>query len=103
MYCTNCHKINHNVETCRIKRKEDHVPAVYEVDTQQIKVQRLVRYSCHICGDTRPMIVDYPKYSGMHNIFKDKRMNIVKKPSMVEPKVTNPLIHLWWMSTWPSP
>jgi hypothetical protein len=34
MYCTNCHRINHNVETYIIKRKEDHVPAVYEVDTQ---------------------------------------------------------------------
>jgi len=38
MYYTNCHKTNHNVETCRIKRKEDHVPVVSKVIIQQIKV-----------------------------------------------------------------
>ncbi len=38
MYCSNCHKTNHNVETSRIKRKEDLVPVIYEVTTQQIKV-----------------------------------------------------------------
>jgi hypothetical protein len=40
MYCTNCHRTNHNVETYRVKRKEDHVPVVYKVITQQIKIQR---------------------------------------------------------------
>jgi hypothetical protein len=52
MYYTNCHKTKHNVETYRIKRNEDLVLVVFEVINQQIKVQRLVRYSCHICGDT---------------------------------------------------
>jgi hypothetical protein len=37
MYCTNCHRTNHNVETCRIKRKEDPIFAVFDVTTQQIK------------------------------------------------------------------
>ncbi len=31
MYYTNCHKTNHNVETCRIKRKENPIPIVFEV------------------------------------------------------------------------
>jgi len=65
MHCTNCHKKNHNVETCKIKRKENHVPIVFEVIIQQIKVQRLVRYSCHICGDTGHKIMNYPKYNEM--------------------------------------
>jgi hypothetical protein len=39
----------------------------------------------------------------MQNIFKNKRMKIVEKTYVVELKVANPLIHLWWMSTWPSP
>jgi hypothetical protein len=56
MYCTNCHKTNYNVENYRIKRKEDHVPIVYEVTTQHIKIQKPVRYSYHICGDTRHKI-----------------------------------------------
>jgi hypothetical protein len=65
MYYTNCHKTNHNVETCRVKRKEDSIPAVSEVTTQQIKVQKLVKYSCDICGDTRHKIIDCPKYIDM--------------------------------------
>ncbi len=48
-------------------------------------------------------IIDYPKYRDMQNIFKNKRMKIVEKTYVVELKVANPLIHLWWMSTWPSP
>jgi hypothetical protein len=65
MYYINCHRTNHNVETCRVKRKEDHVLVVSEVTIQQIKVQRHVKYSCHIYGDTRHKIVDFPKYIDM--------------------------------------
>jgi len=73
MYCTNYHKTNHNVETCKVKRKENHVLAIYEVTTQHIKVQRHVRYSYHICGDTRYKIIDCLKYNDMQNMFKNKR------------------------------
>jgi hypothetical protein len=38
MYCTNCHRTNHNVETCKIKRKEKSIIVVSKVTTQQIKV-----------------------------------------------------------------
>jgi hypothetical protein len=79
MYYTNCHKTNHYVETCRIKRKENHVLVVFEVTIQQIKVQRPVKYSCHICGDTRHKIIDCPKYNDMQNMFKNK-MKTIKKP-----------------------
>jgi hypothetical protein len=65
MYCTNCHRTNHNVETCRVKRKEDFVLAISEVITQHIKIQRPMRYSCHICGDTGHKIIDCPKYNDM--------------------------------------
>jgi hypothetical protein len=34
MYCTICHTTNHNVETYRVNRKEDHVPAISKVTTQ---------------------------------------------------------------------
>ncbi len=65
MHYTNCHRTNHNVETYRVKRKEDLVLIVFEVTTQHIKVHRLMRYSCHIYGDTRHKIIDYPKYHDM--------------------------------------
>jgi hypothetical protein len=65
MYCINCHRKTHNVETCKIKRKEDHVPIVSKVTTQHIKVQRLVRYSFHICREMGHKIIDCPKYNDM--------------------------------------
>jgi hypothetical protein len=72
MYCTNCHMTNHNVETCRVKRKEDHVLVVSKVITQHITIQKLVRYFCHICGDTGHKIIDCLKYNDMHNMFMKK-------------------------------
>ncbi len=85
---------NHNVETCRVKRKEDLVSIVFEVTTQHIKVQRSVRCSCHICDDTRHKIIDCPKYSDMQNMFKNKGVKPTEKQAMVEPKVSNPSIHM---------
>jgi hypothetical protein len=58
MYYTNCHVTNHSVKTCKVKRKENFVPKVSKVTTQQIKVQRPVRYSYHISGDTGHKIIN---------------------------------------------
>jgi hypothetical protein len=94
MYCTNCYKINHNVETYRIKRKEDLILVVFKVTIQHIKVHRLVRYSYHICGDIEHKIIDCFKYSDMKNMFKNKIVKPTKKQVVVEPKVSNPLVHM---------
>ncbi len=53
-----------------------------------------MKYYCHIYGDTGHKIIDCPKYNDMQNMFKNKGMSIVEKPSMVEPKVTNSSIHM---------
>jgi REP element-mobilizing transposase RayT len=58
MYYTICHKTNHNVETCKVKRKGNHVHVVFEVITQYIKVHGPMMYLYHICGDTRHKIID---------------------------------------------
>ncbi len=79
MYYTNCHMTNHSVETCKVKRKEDSILAIFKVITQQIKVQRPMRYSCHICGDIGHKIIDYPKYNDMQNMFKNKVVKSIKK------------------------
>ncbi len=50
-------------------------------------MQRPVRYSCHICGDTGHKIRDCHKYNDMHNMFKYKRMNTTNKQVVVKPKV----------------
>ncbi len=65
MYYTNCHRTNHNVETYRVKRKEDCVLAISKVTIQLIKIQRPMRHSCHICVDTRHKIINCPKYNYM--------------------------------------
>jgi hypothetical protein len=76
MYYTNCQRINHNVETYRVKRKDGSTIINYEVTIQQIRVQRRIRYSFHICGETRHKIIDCPKFNDMKNMFKNKRMHI---------------------------
>jgi hypothetical protein len=55
MYYINYHMTNHNVENYRIKR--DHVPIVFEIATQHIKIHRPMRYSYHICGDIGHKII----------------------------------------------
>jgi hypothetical protein len=77
------------------KIKEKSISIVYEVTIQQIKIQKHVSYSYHVCGDTRHKIIDCPNYSGMHNMFKNKRMKIAYKPYVVKPKVANPLVYIW--------
>jgi len=51
-------------------------------------------YYSYICGDTGHKIIDCFKYNDMHNMFKNKGVNIIKKQAMVEPKVANPLVHI---------
>jgi hypothetical protein len=65
MYYTNYHMINHNVETYRVKIKEDFIPTIFEATTKQIKVQRPMMYSYHICGDTGHKIINCPEYIDM--------------------------------------
>jgi hypothetical protein len=67
---------------------------VFKVIAQQIKIQILMKYSCHIYDDTRHKIIDCPKYNDMHNMFKNKRVKSIEKQTVVEPKVSNPSIHM---------
>jgi hypothetical protein len=94
MYYTNYHRTNQNVEACKIKRKEKPIPIVSEVTIQHIRIQIPMRYSCHICGEIRHKIINCPKFNDMQNMFKNKGVEAIEKPSMVEPKVVNPSIHV---------
>ncbi len=53
-----------------------------------------MRYSCHICGDTRHKIINFHEDSDMKKMFKNKGVKTTEKPSIVEPKVANPSIHI---------
>ncbi len=79
MHCTNCHRKKHNVKTYRFKRKEDLVPVISKVIIQHIKVQKPMRYFCHICGDTKHKIIYYLKYNDMQNMFRNKRVKPIDK------------------------
>jgi hypothetical protein len=94
MYYTNYHKTNHNVETYKIKRKGDLILAISKVITQYIKIQKLVRYSYHICGGIGHKIIDCPKYNDMQNMFKNKGVKPTDKQVVIEPKVSNPSVHM---------
>jgi hypothetical protein len=60
---------------------------VSELTTQQIKVQKHMRYSYHICGDTRHKIIDYPKYNDMQNVVKNKGVTTIEKQVVVNPRL----------------
>ncbi len=79
MYCTNCHMTNHNAATCKVKRKYNYVIIIFNVVIQQIKVQRPMRYFCHIYGDTRHKIIDDPKYNDTQNMFNNKGVETTEK------------------------
>jgi len=53
-----------------------------------------MKYSYHICGDTKHKIIDCPKYNDMQNMFKNKGVKPTRKQVVVEPKVSNPLVHM---------
>ncbi len=53
-----------------------------------------MKYYCHICGDIGHKIIDFPKFSDMKNMFKNKIMKPIEKQVMVEPKVSNPSLHM---------
>jgi hypothetical protein len=73
MYYTNYHKTNRNVETCRVKKKENLVLVVSKVTSKHIKIQKHVRYSCWICGDIKHKIIDCPKYNVCRICLKTKQ------------------------------
>ncbi len=75
-----------------LKKKFNHV--VSKVTIQQIKVQKPMKYSCHICSDIGHRITNNPKFNDMHNMFKNKGVKITKKPFVVKPKVVNPSIRV---------
>jgi hypothetical protein len=50
MYCTNCHCTNHNVETCKSKKKEESIVVATKAIVQASKPPRPLNYPCHIYG-----------------------------------------------------
>jgi hypothetical protein len=59
-HCINYGRDNHNVETCRVKKKEPIVTTTKAIIHNQ-KLQKTASCACHICDMDGHKIIDYPK------------------------------------------
>ncbi len=71
MYCTNCHYINHNVET--YKSTKDEPIVTIKAIAQVGKLPRPLNYLYHICGIVGNKLMNSTRFGKMQNMFKDKR------------------------------
>ncbi len=53
-----------------------------------------MKYSFNIYGDIGHKIINFPKNIDMQNMFKNKGVKPIEKQVVVEPKVSNPLVHM---------
>jgi hypothetical protein len=62
----------------RLWQSKEKKSLVSKTTTQQIKVQRPMKYSCQICGETRHSITDFPRFNDMYNMFKNEWMKTIE-------------------------
>ncbi len=53
-----------------------------------------MKYSCNIYGDIGHKIIIFLIYIDMQNMFKNKGVKPIEKQVVVEPKVSNHLVHM---------
>ncbi len=90
LYCTNYRHTNHNVETCRNKKREEPTIAITETTIQVGKALIPLNYPCHICGIMGHKVRNYLKFNEMQNMFKDKGSQTTKSKPTIEVKVITP-------------
>jgi hypothetical protein len=79
VYCINCHHINHNVETCQIKKEEEPIIIVTKINAQVVKLPKPLTYLWQICGIVGHKLTNYHKFGEVQTIFKDKGKQIKVK------------------------
>jgi hypothetical protein len=99
MYCTNYHRANQNIKTCRSKKEEPIVVAT-KATTQVGKPPRLLNYPCHIFGIVGHKLTNCPRFNEMQSTFKDKTNQSTKFKPIAEVKTLLPQL-TWWMSMLP--
>jgi hypothetical protein len=65
MYYGNCHYTNHNVETCKSKKKEEPTITATKATIQVGKPPRSLNYPCHICGIVGHKLMNCPRFKEM--------------------------------------
>jgi hypothetical protein len=93
MYCTNYHRTNHNIETCKSKKEKPIVTAT-KATTQVGKPPRLLNYPCHICGIVGHKLMNYPRFGEMQNMLKDKGGQSTKFKPVIEVKMFTTSINM---------
>jgi hypothetical protein len=84
-HCTNSGMTNHNVETCRKKKKQTTM-ATIEVAQPSQKTQKTYVYACHIYGLNGHKIKHCPKFVEMQKMFHGKYEIIIKVQLIAEAK-----------------
>ncbi len=80
---TNCGMTNHNVETCKKKKKQT-MMAITEAAKPNQKAQKTSSYACHICGLNGHKMTYCPKFAKMQKMFHRKSMTIAEVQLIVE-------------------
>jgi hypothetical protein len=68
---------NHNVETCKKKKKQTTMASTKATQPSQ-KTQNTSSYACHICGLNGHKMTNCPKFVEMQKIFHEKSMKVTK-------------------------
>jgi hypothetical protein len=75
-YYTNYGRHNHNVNTWRVKKKEESIVAITKVTTHNQKVQKTISYACPICGLNGHKMANCPKFVRCKKCSKAKMHQI---------------------------
>jgi hypothetical protein len=77
---------NHNVETCRKKKKQTKVATIKAAQPSQ-KPQNTSSCACHIYGLNGHKMIDCPKFVEMLKMFHEKSMVVIKVQLIVETQI----------------
>ncbi len=76
-HCTNYGMMNHNVETCKKKKKQTIVATTKATEPSQ-KPQKTSSYACHNCGLNGHKMIDCPKFVEIQKMFHGKYVVVVE-------------------------
>jgi hypothetical protein len=74
---------NHNVETCRNKKRIDH-GGNHKGGKTKSKSTKTSSYACHIYGLNGHKMTDCPKFAKMQKMFHGKSLTITKVQPVVK-------------------
>jgi hypothetical protein len=80
--------------TCRNKKKEEPTTVATKATIQVGKPLRLLNYPCHIYGIVGQKLTNYPRFSEMQSMFKDKGGQSTKSKPIAEVKTVTASVNM---------